>query len=86
MSKIREFIDNNGLSFEEGNRNTTVVILIGYAQNLELSQNKLKAELVEEMDNDSFIQDEIDRLWEYCKNKNYKNFWSTPKAKELYKF
>lgn len=86
MSKIREFIDNNGLSFEEGSRNTTVVTLVGYAQHLGITENKLKAEVVDEIDADSFIGDEISRIWEFCKIRNYKDFWSTPKAKKLYKF
>jgi len=86
MSTIKEFIENNGLSFEKGNRNTTVVTLVGYAQHLNITENKLKAEIVDQIDNDSFIGEEISRIWDFCKNKNYKDFWSTPKAKELYKF
>ncbi len=86
MSKIREFIDNNKLSFEEGNRNTTVVVLIGYAQHLGLTEEELDEELDKEYKEDWFIAEEVARLFDYCKNRNYKHFWSTPKAKELYKF
>lgn len=83
---MREFINNNDLSFDEGSRNTTIVTLIGYAQHLGWSKEALEEELLTEIEEDSFIQEEIDRLWQYCYNRNYKNFWTTPKAKELYKF
>lgn len=86
MTKIRDFIDNNKLSFEQGNRNTTIVTLIGYTQYLGFEQEDLETELEKEIEEDSFIQDEIDRIWNFCKSKNYKNFWSTSKAKELYNF
>lgn len=83
---MREFINNNDLSFDEGSRNTTIVTLIGYAQHLGWSKEALEEELLTEIEEDGFIQDEIDRLWQYCYNRNYKNFWGTAKAKELYKF
>lgn len=86
MSKIKEFIKNNDLSFEEGSRNTTVVILIGYSQFLGLTKIQLEEELDEQIEDDYFIQEEIDRLWEFCKNRNYKDFWVTEKAKEEYNF
>jgi hypothetical protein len=31
-------------------------------------------------------QDEIDRLWQYCFNRNYKNYWVTQDAKDKYVF
>lgn len=83
---IDTFIENNNISFEEGNRNSSVTTMIGYAQHLNLSQDKLKAELIEYIDNDSFIKEEIDRLWSYCNSKNYKSYWSTDEAKKTYKF
>ena len=84
--KIQEFIKNNNLSFKEGNRNTTIVVIIGYSQHLGVTQPGLKTELDHEIEDDSFISEEISRLWDYCKTRNYKNFWTTDKAKELYKF
>ena len=41
-NKIREFIENNSLSFEPGNRNYTCVTLIGYSQHLGLSKEELE--------------------------------------------
>lgn len=83
---MKQFIKDNHLSFGEGRRNSTVTVLIGYAQHLGLSQNDLEVELSDEIEADSFIQEEIDRLWNYCKKNNYKTFWKTAKAKAQYKF
>lgn len=86
MSKIKEFITNNNLSLEEGSRNSSIVCIIGYAQHLGLTENQLQEELDEESDNDLFIYEEIARLFDYCKTKKYKNYWTTPEAKSKYKF
>ncbi len=86
MTAIKHFITENKISFEQGSRNTSVVTLIGYAQHLGLSQNALKEELSDQIDADIFIQEEIDRLWDYCKASNYKKFWSSREAKMQYIF
>ena len=86
MSDIKNFIEENNISFAQGERNTSVVTLIGYAQHLGLSQNDLEVELSDEIDADSFIQEEIDRLWDYCKARNYAKFWKTKLAKAQYTF
>ena len=40
-----------------------------------LTKEQLEEELQPEIDNDSFIEDEIDRLWGYCKSNNYAKYW-----------
>jgi len=85
-NKIREFIEKNSLSFEEGSRNSTMVTLIGYAQHLGLSKEDLEEELSDEIDNDGVIQDEIDERWGYCERKNYKKYWTSDVAKTQYVF
>lgn len=86
MSEIKEFIKTNKLSFEEGSRNTTVTTLIGYGQHLGITKKNLEQELASQIKKDSFIQEEIDRLWTYCLRNSYKNYWDTPKARKAYKF
>jgi len=86
MNKLRKFIDENNLYFDEGSRNSTIVVLIGFSQHLGLSLTDVETELQSEIDDDYFIQEELDRLWQYCANRNYKNYWSTPEAKNKYKF
>jgi len=83
---MKKFIKDNHLSFGEGMRNSTVTVLIGYSQHLGLSQNDLEVELSDEIEADSFIQEEINRLWIYCKRNDYKKFWKTAQAKKQYTF
>ena len=86
MSKIREFIENNEVSFEPGNRNSTVVTLMGYAQHLGLSKDELESELSDEIEADTIIQDEIDERWNYCASNNYDKYWKTDVAKTTWTF
>ena len=86
MNRLRKFIDENNLYFDEGSRNSTIVVIIGFSQHLGLSLTDVETELQSEIDDDYFIQEELDRLWQYCANRNYKNYWSTPEAKNKYKF
>lgn len=83
---IRKFIKENHLSFGEGRRNSTVTVLVGFSQHLGLSESELLEELSDEIGDDSFIGDEVLRLYNYCKARNYKKFWKTAKAKKQYKF
>ena len=85
-SKIREFIDENSLDFKEGSRNTDVTTVIGYSQFLGISRNDLENELIAEINEDSFIGEEIARLWNYCSTNNYSAFWGTKQAKKQYIF
>lgn len=84
MSVIRKFIKDNKISFEEGTRNSSITTLIGYSQYLKLSQRDLEEALLEENDVDSFLFDEIDRLWGYCKNRNYGNWWENEKNRKTF--
>jgi len=86
MSEIRNFITENNISFEPGSRNTSVVTLIGYAQHLGLTNDQLQEELTNEIELDQFIQEEIDRLWDYCKFRDYKAYWVKPEAALQYVF
>lgn len=85
-TEVRKFIDKNKLTFEEGSRNSTIVTLIGFSQYLDWNKSDLETELEVEISYDGFIQDELDRLWEYCASNNYKNYWSKPEAKKAWKF
>lgn len=83
---MKEFIKDNSLSFAKGNRNSTVTVLVGYAQHLGIDEATLKTELATQIKKDSFIGEEISRLWGYCKTNKYKDFWKTSDAKKQYKF
>jgi len=86
MSDIKNFIEENNISFAEGERNTSVVTLIGYAQHLKLTKSEFRGELAQEIKDDMFIGEEIERLWDYCVTKKYKNFWKKQEAKLQYTF
>lgn len=85
-TEVRKFIDKNKLTFEEGSRNSTMVTLIGFSQHLDWAKSDLETELEEEINEDPFLQDELDRLWGYCSTNNYKSYWSKPEAKKAWKF
>ena len=83
---IETFIKANKLSFKKGNRNSTITTLVGYAQHLNITKTKLLAGIGEQVFTDSFIKEEVDRLWPYCAEHNYKEFWTTKEASKRYKF
>ena len=83
---MRDFINENSITFEQGERNTNCVVLVGYAQHKGLTELQLIEELKEEIKDDSFIEDEVKRLWNYCENKNYSKFWESEEAKMQYTF
>lgn len=86
MSDIKNFIEENNISFAIGERNASVTTLIGYAQHLKLTESEFRGELKQEIKDDRFIGEEITRLWSYCNKKNYKKFWKTQTAKTQYTF
>jgi len=83
---MRKFIEDNNISFAQGERNTTVVTLIGYAQHLKLTKSEFRGELEREIKEDRFIGEEIERLWDYCKDRKYAAFWKKKEAKDKYIF
>jgi hypothetical protein len=83
---IRKFINENNLEFTEGRRNSDCVIIIGFAQYLKITMKQLKEALIKEIEEDSFIAEEIERLWNYCKSHNYADYWTKEIAKQTYKF
>ncbi len=86
MTEIRNFITENKITFNPGERNSSIVTLIGFTQFKGLDIEDLEDALEEEIIQDSFISEEIDRLWDYCKAKNYKDFWVKEQAKLQYTF
>ena len=86
MTEIKNFITENKITFNPGERNSSIVTLIGFTQFKGLDIEDLENALEEEITQDSFLSEEIDRLWDYCKAKNYKDFWVTEQAKLQYTF
>lgn len=74
------------MDFTEGSRNSTLVTLIGFAQFKKIDKAEFKVELTKEIAKDPFIAEETERLWDYCKERNYKAFWNSEEAKMLWIF
>lgn len=88
LNKIEQFIKDNNLDFvgSGSDLNANCVVLAGYACYLGFSN-------IVDIFN-SFInykitseaKDELDRVFEYAVNNNYKSYWTTEEAKKKYKF
>lgn len=85
MNIIKDFITQNNLSFKEGSRNSSCTVLIGFSQYLGLQQKQLEEELKNEISLDKFLQNEINRLWEYCLHNNYGKWWEKEENRKTYK-
>lgn len=100
--KLLKFITDNKLEFTEGVRNQNLTILCGFACYLlgldsELSLNLAKRYLLnaleifeaknpKKVEDTDFIEHEIVRLFNYCWDNSYEDFWITDEAKAQYKF
>ncbi len=83
---IKKFIEDNNIEFNEGERNSSLVILIGFSLFKKLTKEDLEEALSDEIEEDYEIQMEIDRLWNYCKSNKYGNWWKNKSAKSQYTF
>ena len=85
VDKLKTFIKDNNLTFEEGSRNSNIVVLCGYACHIGAD----KFDCVEALDKKDKVLAatmEIERVHDYATIHNYKAFWRTEAAKEQYKF
>lgn len=90
VEKLKTFIQDNNLSFEEGQRNTNATILCGYALFIGVDDVELIEEAVEEcfgmrIWSDSELQDEILRVYNYGKHHNYGKWWEKEENRKTYK-
>ena len=83
--KLKEFIKNNDLTFSEGERNTNITILCGYALAIGESTMACKKSIPKEQST-AEVNKEIERVYHYADTHNYANFWSTEGARKQYIF
>lgn len=87
IKKIKDFIKNNGITFEHGSRNTHSTIISGYSLSLpSTSKSGLVKILLEECPNIKGYPKEFNNVFEFAKRNNYERYWDTVDAKERYKF
>jgi hypothetical protein len=87
IEKLKRFIVDNDLQFTEGRRNSDCTIISGFA--LHLGETDIthidvaiEATLVEPAD----YYDELERVFDFAKFKNYGAWWSSEDAKKQYIF
>lgn len=76
---LTEFIKENNLTFEVGERNTNITVLCGYALHKNYSIEDCKnAILTTEYEYDrGDIFPEIERVYEYARANKYGDWWTT---------
>lgn len=85
--QIKDFIENNNLTFEPGRRNSDSCILSGYALHLGMKNaNKLESLIEKYCENSEDFQEEFNRVYNYASQNNYGKFWTTEEARKEYKF
>jgi len=81
---LREFIKNNNLTFEEGERNANAVVLCGYALYLGATLEECKDSIHGKFFTSDLAQ-ELERVWKSANNNNYGAWWKKEKNRKMYK-
>jgi hypothetical protein len=84
VERLKQFITNNKLEFNNGSGgDVNILALCGYACYIEaLELDCLKAADSE----DSDVNSEITRVYNYAHKHHYDKFWKTDKARKQYSF
>lgn len=85
MAILQKFIEDNNLSFQEGQRNTSTVILCGFSLYNEISIQEIH-NAINDKEFSSELTQELKRVYEYAKRNNYREYWNSEDAKTRYKF
>lgn len=89
MEKLIKFIKENNLTFNEGERNTNITILVGFSLAIEAEMGEILQAIKKsdtEYQNIFFIEEEIKRVYDYAEDNNYDDFWLTEEAHDQYTF
>lgn len=89
QQKLENFIKNNNLTFEEGQRNTDSVVLSGYALFIGETDWTVLVEAIDEVASetcDCDYHEELERVFDYAEANNYGNWWKNKKNTKAYKF
>lgn len=84
--KLISFINDNGLSFLPGTRNSSCTTLCGFATHLKASVDEVKEAIFSKYPLDAELNKEVDRVFDFANKRDYASFWTTEKAKAQYKF
>ena len=84
VGQLRKFMDDNKLDFPSGGRNANLVTLIGYGLYIGATIEDYKTAMpTGELSED--VAKELERLYTYCKSRNYGIWWETESNRLAYK-
>ena len=84
VEKLKQFITDNNLKFNNGSGgDVNILALCGYACYIEAEEQDCVTAAGSE---DSYVNDEIVRVFKYANRNSYGKFWKTEKAHKQYKF
>lgn len=96
--KLLEFITNNNLDFNQTNErgktdsglNGACTVLSGYAQHIgadvDITINAAKRSFIKIPSTFYTLERELKSVYSYAKHSRYGEFWTSAKAKKMYKF
>jgi hypothetical protein len=84
---LKRFIVDNNLQFTEGRRNSDSTIISGFALHIgETEITNIEQAIEEAIVEPDEYYDELEKVFEYAKNNNYHQYWTSKDAKKQYKF
>lgn len=85
-TKIEDFIKNNKLTFEKGQRNTDSVSLSGYVLSLGVKNTHDLEKIIDVLcpKADWEYGKELERVFKYASDNNYGNWWDSQEAKNQF--
>lgn len=87
IKKLQEFIEINCLSFEEGERNTNLTVIGGYALFLDefCEEDDIYKAIPDKYKSDELYQEAM-KVFNYCYYNDYGNWWTKEIASSTWKF
>lgn len=87
MEKLKQFIEDNKITFEVGRRNSDSVCVAGFCLHKKFKYDASVKLLKKNLPRfDKAAEEEFRKVWKYADEHDYKFFWETMEAKRLYKF
>lgn len=81
VEDLKKFIQHNSLEFNEGCRNSDLVMLCGYSLHAGAQKEDVETVLEENFKFDVGVKEEFNFVYPYAKKNNYGDWWNDPKNK-----
>lgn len=87
IDKIKNFIINNDLTFQEGNRNSNCVVLSGYCLHIGCNDVTTIIRIIYNvLDSTDDFEKEFLRVFDFSQKNNYGDWWTSEEASCAYNF